>query len=327
MQDVTPTPSSGNGQKDRTAKKTSKYSIFDVPAPLRQLFARYPLLSYEANELPLDSPRRRDEHSLHVFTTDEDARKGRPSFNPSCLKWQTYLQFSGLSFRLIKSNNHASPSGALPFLQPAVEKSDLQDPVPSNKLKKWLANQQPGPKSAEVNEDVRYEAYASLVDNRIRKAWVCTFPVLTLLALLIHYSQLYQLYLARQNSALMHGLYVASCSSNFLVQYAIAAQLRSAAETELVKSSGSNSVSAKDLIRDAEDAFEALSTLLAGDAWFFGKDKAGLFDASVFAYTQLLLDETFGWEDNSLGKVLGRFENLVRHRERIAEAYYQPGDY
>lgn len=120
----------------------------------------------------------------------------------------------------------------------------------------------------------------------------------------------------------MHRLYVAPCSSNFLVQYAIVSQLRSAAETELVKSSGTTIVSAKDLIRDAEDAFEALSTLLGSNKWFFGKDKPGLFDASVFAYTLLLLDEKLGWEENSLGEVLGRHENLVRHREKIVELYY-----
>ncbi|CZT24793.1 related to mitochondrial outer membrane protein (Sam35) [Ramularia collo-cygni] len=292
-------------KKDTPTKPPPKYSIFDVPAPLRQLFARYPLLTYDANELPLDSPRRRDEHTLHIFTTEEDAKNGRPSYNPSCLKWQTFLQFSGLSFRLVKSNNHASPSGALPFLQPAVKGTDLLDPVPSNRLKKWLAAQRPGQKAADADEDIRYEAYASLLDNRVRKAW------------------LYQLYLCRANTALMHRLYVAPCSSNFLVQYAISSQLRSAAETELVKSSGTTVVSAKDLIRDAEDAFEALSTLLGGDEWFFGKQKPELFDASVFAYTQLVLDEKLGWEENPLGDVLKeKHGNLVRHRERIAGEYY-----
>lgn len=178
MQDVAAAPDSGDvTKKDVTTKSSPKWSIFDVPAPLRQLFARYPLLSYDANELPLDSPRQRDEHSLHIFTTDEDAKNSRPSFNPSCLKWQTYLQFSGLAFRLVKSNNHASPSGALPFLQPAVEHSGSADPVASNKLKKWLGTQHPGGKVAEVDEDIRYEAYASLLDNRIRKAWVSNFSL------------------------------------------------------------------------------------------------------------------------------------------------------
>lgn len=89
-----------------------------------------------------------------------------------------------------------------------------------------------------------------------------------------------------------------------------------------MKSSGTTIVSAKDLIRDAQDAFEALSTLLGDDTWFFGTQKAGLFDASVFAYTQLLLDEEMGWEQNLLGEVLREFENLVRHRDSIVQAYY-----
>lgn len=168
MQDVAPAITSDSSAKKGTPGKTS---IFDVPAPLRQLFARYPLLSYDANELPLDSPRQRHKHSLHIFTTEEDARNGRPSFNPSCLKWQTYLQFSGIAFRLAKSNNHASPSGALPFLQPAMDKLEQRDPIPSNKLKKWLASQRPAVKAAKQEEDIRYEAYASLLDNRVRKAW------------------------------------------------------------------------------------------------------------------------------------------------------------
>lgn len=120
----------------------------------------------------------------------------------------------------------------------------------------------------------------------------------------------------------MHRLYVAPCSSNFLVQYAITTQLRSAAETELVKSSGTNVVSAKDLIQEAGDSFEALSTLLGEDQWFFGKQNPGLFDASVFAYTQLLLDDELGWAENQLGEVLRKCGNLVRHRERIVVMYY-----
>lgn len=172
MQDVVASsPSSDGARKDTSAKQGSRFSIFDVPAPLRQLFARYPLLSYDANELPLDSPRQRDEHSLHIFTTEDDARNSRPSFNPSCLKWQTYLQFSGLPFRLVKSSNHASPSGALPFLQPAVKEVEALDPIASNKLRKWLAIREGGKKDAE-EEDIRYEAYNSLLDNRVRKAWV-----------------------------------------------------------------------------------------------------------------------------------------------------------
>lgn len=72
----------------RVTPAAKKFSIFDVPAPLRELFTRFPLYTYDANELPLNAPTRRTEHSLHIFSTTDDAAKGRPSFNPSCLKWQ-----------------------------------------------------------------------------------------------------------------------------------------------------------------------------------------------------------------------------------------------
>jgi metaxin len=138
--------------------------------------------------------------------------------------------------------------------------------------------------------------------------------------------QLYQLYLAPENAPLVHKLYVAPCSSHTLVQSAIAQQLRTAAETELVKSATTNIVSAPDLIREAEEAFEALSTLLEEERWFFGGRDPSLFDASVFAYTHLVLDESLGWELNPLKEALERHSNLVEHRERIVDEYFRARD-
>ncbi|KAK4507889.1 hypothetical protein PRZ48_001624 [Zasmidium cellare] len=285
---------------------TNARSIFALPAPLRRIFDKFPLITYDANELPERAPKTRDEHVLHVFTTEEEATRGRPSFNPGCLKWQTYLRFSGVSFRTVPSSNHASPSGMLPFLQPAVtsaESNNALDPIPSNKLKKWLASQKKV-KSVDETADIRYEAYASLLDNRIRKAW------------------LYQLYLEPRNSPLVQRLYVAPCSSQPLVQKAITHQLRSAAALELEKSAGSNVVSALDLLNDAEEAFQALADLLGQDQWFFGQGHPSLFDASFFAYTCLILDDAFGWKHNPLEELLSKHQNLVDHRNRIVEVYF-----
>jgi len=91
---------------------------------------------------------------------------------------QTYLRFCDVTFRTVPSSNHASPSSALPFLLPAVSASGAtkaQDPVPSNRLKKWIAAQEGADKLPE-SDDLRYEAYASLLDHRIRKAWVHAHP-------------------------------------------------------------------------------------------------------------------------------------------------------
>lgn len=120
----------------------------------------------------------------------------------------------------------------------------------------------------------------------------------------------------------MQRLYVSPCSNHPLVRFTITRQLRAAAEEELVKSAGANVVDADVLLKEAEEAFEALSQLLGEQEWFFGAEKPGLFDASVFAYLHLMLDEELGWTHNPLAEGLRRFENLVRHRERIAERFF-----
>jgi metaxin len=69
--------------------------LFAVPAPVRELFKLFPLHVYPAEPLPARTvvpdavessslPRPR----LFVFSNEVDALNGRPSYNPSCLKWQ-----------------------------------------------------------------------------------------------------------------------------------------------------------------------------------------------------------------------------------------------
>jgi metaxin len=86
---------------------------------------------------------------------------------------KAYLNFSGVAYKTVPSSNHASPSGMLPFLQPAVtakDTSNAPDAITSNKLRKWAQAQ--SSTSIEESEDMRYEAYVSLVSNALRKAWV-----------------------------------------------------------------------------------------------------------------------------------------------------------
>jgi metaxin len=84
-----------------------------VPAPIKQLFDRFPLLSYPANELPLRAPRHRSEHVLYVFATEGGARRGEPSFNPSCLKWQVRDTIITKSKRPISKICNATVAGTL----------------------------------------------------------------------------------------------------------------------------------------------------------------------------------------------------------------------
>ncbi|OAL05310.1 hypothetical protein IQ06DRAFT_342612 [Phaeosphaeriaceae sp. SRC1lsM3a] len=281
----------------------SRSSIFTVPAPIKQLFDQFPLYTYPVNDLPQRAPQQRSAHVLYVFTTEDGAVRGLPSYNPACLRWQAYLKFSKVDFRVASANNHASPSGALPFLIPASP--DLYKhipPVPSGKLQKWGMNN--SKKSVEEPGDLRYEAYLALLDHRIRRAW------------------LYCIYLSPNFTSIAEPLYILPTSSNPFVRLTVARELRFAAEKELAKFS--SIISAETLYNQAEEAFAALDTLLGKDDWFFGATGPGLFDASVFAYTHLLLDDGLGkgWLDTRLRDALMSRKRLISHRDRILTAYF-----
>jgi metaxin len=133
--------------------------------------------------------------------------------------------------------------------------------------------------------------------------------------------QLYTLYLEPLNfTAVAYPLYISSNSSNPLVRASISHQLRAAAEAELLKHSPI--IDTDDLYSEADKAFEALSIVLGEDDWFFANDKPGLFDASVFAYTQLLLDDGMGWKEKKLCRALSSRGNLVQHRQRLLVRYF-----
>ena len=229
------------------------------------------------------------------------------------------MNIAGVDHRLVSSNNHASPSGSLPFLLPSSTSAPTPEaalPVASNKLLKY-AKEHGG--IVKESRNLRYEAYQSLLDHRIRNAWV-SLPRKPL----VHEpntSQLYTLYLEPLNfTAVAYPLYVSATSSNSLVQVSIAHQLQTAATAELTKHTPV--IDAADLYSEADKAFEALSTLLGEDDWFFGNEKPALFDASVFAYTHLLLDKNLGWKEEKLCRALRQRENLVRHRQRLLVRYY-----
>lgn len=120
----------------------------------------------------------------------------------------------------------------------------------------------------------------------------------------------------------MQRLYLAPTSSNTLVQLTIAHQLRRAADAELYKSEFLRRKDEEELWQETADALFALSTLL-GDRLWFSDQKAGYFDASVFAYTHLILsDNIMHWQSNRLAELLLKHENLVVHRDRMLELYY-----
>lgn len=67
---------------------TSPRSFFTVPPIIKHVFDQFPLITYPANDLPQRLPSRHHGNQLFVFSDEASARRGRPSHNPQCLKWQ-----------------------------------------------------------------------------------------------------------------------------------------------------------------------------------------------------------------------------------------------
>ncbi|KAL1849435.1 hypothetical protein Daus18300_013259 [Diaporthe australafricana] len=220
-----------------------------VPAPLQRLFDAVPLVTYGPNQLPCRSPGSSDLPTLHVFISEQDAARSAPSFNPSCLKWQTFLRIAGVKFHLRPSTNHASPTGALPFLLPPLStltstattkttntsSSDkharlegrASQPIPSSRLEAYAAQhgalppptltpQAPTPQLQ--SQARRRQAYQALLDGPLRTAW------------------LYALYLSPPNEALLRRWYIDPCSRSGLVRDALLRRLRAAARAEVASS-------------------------------------------------------------------------------------------
>ena len=150
---------------------------------------------------------------------------------------------------------------------------------------------------------MRYEAYTSLLDHRIRIAW------------------LYHLYLDTENfRAVAVPLYISTASSNMFLRFSIGRQLQQAAREELVKYT--SIIDGQELLDGADQAFEALSMLLGDDEFFFGHGRPGLFDASVFAYTHLLASDQMEWKNTAMKDHFTKYDNLAAHQNRLEADYF-----
>lgn len=134
--------------------------------------------------------------------------------------------------------------------------------------------------------------------------------------------QLYSLYLTTNFHTVAVPLYICPTTSSSLVRLSLAHDLQLAAEAELLKTA--SVVDGESLYKEAEEAIAALDTLLGNNEWFFGNAGPGLFDASVFAYTHLLLDDSLGngWSDEKLVRMVKASKALCKHRNRLLEKYY-----
>ena len=345
------TESRQDDQQRERSSWTSFRSFFralvEIPPPVKRLFDSVPLIIYpKPNELPVRAKafkRHSDgQNVLCVFTTRKDAEDRNPSFNPGCLKWQVrnydcsidlptlcmlttntngqqiFLKFRNVSFITQPSNNHASPTGALPFLITTGPRTI----VPSNQFSSHF-------KIDEVQSGTdcpERSVYLSTVDGPIRLAY------------------LHNLYLNPEifmNTTV--PLYIESTSRNSLIRAAQTWPLQNAAREEIAKTRNavlgpSMEIADKpevveDLYQEADHAWEALSAFLAQHLWFeealtavVDSEKArtthidpGMLDACVFAYSHTILSLLQGRLADSIKKR----RNLVQHMERVHRIYIE----
>ncbi|KIH88547.1 mitochondrial outer membrane protein [Sporothrix brasiliensis 5110] len=305
--------------------------------------------------------------TLYVFIEPADAARGRASFNPTCLKWQTFLRFADIPVRLAASSNHASPTGALPFLQPARRRTPSQPkskatttpqpprPIPAHDFPAFVKKNAQASQSSSssstiipstLRDNPKAAAYQALLDTSLRRAWL---HAVYLDETAPSTSSTPSTPKKASGQSIAARLYAHAASTSPLIRCALAGQLRTAAAAEVWgSSSGAQAVTASataQLYRDAEAALAALSTLLAGEdaneeadgRYFFGSREPTLFDAAVFSYTHLLLEDDddndqsgrrprFRWHNRVLPDMVRAHPRLVEHRDRIVARYWPKQD-
>jgi len=167
----------------------------------------------------------------------------------------------------------------------------------------------------------------------------------------IRLAYLHALYLDDENfKNVAAPYYIHPNSSNPIVRAAMAPSLRGAALEQLLASQPlTTDMPVLDLERvyqDADDAFEALDTLLGAHKWFASiqdepqqeahqddcstskdqQETPGMLDASVFAYTHVILTLfAFSSDASPAGRlrtsITGR-SSLLDHHTRLARQYY-----
>ena len=215
-------------------------------------------------------------HTLYIFTTDVDTLTSAPSYNPSCLKWQTLLKIQGVPFVTRASNNHAAPGGVLPFLIPSADStttpttttlhssssgSDVKA-IPASKLESWIEKNYPLAKPHQQQRQGHH-----------RNPLTATYPSLLNP---IRHAYLHALYLDQTAfSTLATPLYITPSSRNMFVRYALGGPLRAAALEQLVLGAPGMGgggigvrVDVEALYMGAEEAVEALSVILGEREWF-----------------------------------------------------------
>ncbi|KAK9718738.1 Metaxin-2 [Basidiobolus ranarum] len=223
--------------------------------------------------------------------------KNQPtSFDPECLKWQTYLNILAYDYDIVYSNEPSqSPDEQLPYLV-TVEKKCLT----GEKILKYAKGQDPEKYAPEGDELISGDdkAFVSLVETNIKVATLFYFWCEA-----SNYSeQTFEKYTKSYIWPLdkLIGYKMRSTVIDFLLTK----------KPILLK---------EEIYNEASQALQALSNRL-GDAEYFSGEKAGYLDAVVFAYLHTILAAPL--PNSELRQIVQQHENLVKFAKSLWEQYY-----
>jgi metaxin len=127
---------------------------------------------------------------------------------------------------------------------------------------------------------------------------------------------MYAIYLEPSNfEMLTKHMYCATSAP--LVNSLLSTGFQQQAAKELQKYWNSIIVSADDVYADAEAAFASLDCILGTNDWFFNASSPGLFDATLFGYTHLILTMRWHEKEATLERMVRKHRNLVEHEMRL----------
>ncbi|ELR02857.1 hypothetical protein GMDG_05790 [Pseudogymnoascus destructans 20631-21] len=203
-----------NRHRNRNPPHPPPHPLHHPPPPPAPSSTSSPCTPTPPTPSPLRSPSPSPLPTLHIFTSPSSPTA--PSPNPTCLKHQTALRLASLPHTTTNSTNHASPTGALPFLLPPTSSPLLPAallPVGAGQILSY-ATKAGHPLPARPAHP-KAKVYASLIDDAIRPAW------------------LHAVYLTPANAHLPTRLYLAPATSSWLVQTYQGISLRRAASEQL----------------------------------------------------------------------------------------------
>ncbi|QSL64319.1 hypothetical protein MERGE_001619 [Pneumocystis wakefieldiae] len=255
-----------------------------TPTLISRLFDKFPLFHYDSIEV---QPPLNISCNL-LFIQSEEALKEKPSYDLESLRWQ-------IPHVLVPSTPYASSLNKLPFLIPSDSSIPLA--LSSTEFQNWLLLQ--GVKDSSEKEPLLSsdtDSYVSLIENTLYDAWY------------------YGFFIEPENFKKVTSLlYIKDA---WPISIFTKWQLQNQVRKRLSVRQKTGLLNAKEVYTDASYALHALSIKLGQDNWFFGAEDPSYIDATLFAYTHLVL--SINLPDDTLAREIKKHENLVKHAERVS---------